>query len=324
MLQTKIEPLNAVTQADKAHPSSLSLIGDTPLIELKRIYDGPGRLLAKVEFVQPGGSVKDRAALQIVRDAYNNGNLKAGQPVVEMTSGNMGAGLAVVCAVFGNPFIAVMSEGNSPERAKMLRGLGAEVVLTPQVDGNPGQVTGRDIATATAIAKQIAIDRKAFYVDQFNNPSSVLAHEKTTGPEIWNQTNYKINAFVASVGSGGTFVGTAKFLKSQNSRVQCFVVEPNGAEILAGKELVKPRHMLQGTGYGSTPPHWAPDLASGFLSVTDDEAMALRNDLAKKEGLFVGFSAAANVAASLKLLRSDLVPNNSIVVTILCDTGMKY
>jgi len=165
-------------------------ICNTPLIELRR-WNGNGQILAKMEFIQPGGSIKDRAALKIIKDAYKNKKLVKGQPVVEMTSGNMGAGLAVVCGAVENPFIAVMSEGNSPERVKILKALGAVVIRVPQVDGTPGRVTGNDIGRAVEKAKEIAKEKNAFYVDQFNNPSSVSAHYTTTGPEIWNDRGGK-------------------------------------------------------------------------------------------------------------------------------------
>ena len=168
----------------KLFDSALEMIGNTPLVALKRLHPGPGTIFAKAEFVQPGGSVKDRAARQIIREAYASGKLAAGQTVVEMTSGNMGAGLAVVCNVTGNPFVAVMSVGNSIERVKMLRALGAEVVRTPQVDGAPGQVTGADIAAAAAQAREIARERNGYYVDQFNNPGGVHAHELGTAAQI--------------------------------------------------------------------------------------------------------------------------------------------
>lgn len=303
--------------------NTLSLIGSTPLLELKRLYSGPGRLFAKAELFQPGGSIKDRAALKIIQLAYQNGQLKPEQTVVEMTSGNMGAGLAVVCAVYGNPFVAIMSSGNSPERAKMLRGLGAEVVLVPQVDGSAGQVTGADIAKATEVAKQYARERGAFYVDQFNNPGSVLAHYETTGPEIWNELGGELSAFVASIGSGGTFVGTSKYLKSKSSKVKCIAVEPEGADILATGKVTKTRHLLQGTGYGIVPPHWDSSLVDEFETVTDDEATSLRKELATKEGLFVGYSAAANVAAAMNVLKV-MNDERATAVTVLCDTGLKY
>ncbi|MEW5978714.1 MAG: cysteine synthase family protein [Acidobacteriota bacterium] len=303
---------------------ALGLIGNTPLVHLARIHSGPGRLYAKVEFVQPGGSIKDRAALRILKDAYATGELMRGQPVVEMTSGNMGSGLAVVCNVLGNPFVAVMSEGNSPERASMLEALGAEVVLVPQVDGAPGQVTGPDISAAVDRAKALAGDKGAFYVDQFNRIGSVLAHEQGTGPEIWEALQGKVDAFVAAVGSGGTFVGSARFLKQGRSKVLCAVVEPAGCEVLAGNPVTKARHLLQGIGYGSVPPHWDASLADRYLAVSDSEAQQYRQLLAETEGLYVGYSAAANVCAAVRLLNEGAVGQDGQVVTVLCDTGLKY
>lgn len=304
--------------------SALELIGNTPLVALNRIYKGSGNLLAKAEFMQPGGSVKDRAAKQIIEDAYRSGTLEKGQTVVEMTSGNMGAGLAVACNALGNPLIAVMSEGNSSARVKMLESLGAKVVLVPQVDGKPERVTGSDIQAAERRAIEIAEEKKCFYVDQFNNPSSIRAHEQGTGPEIWNALGGRIDAFVAAVGSGGTFTGTAKFLKAQNPKVICAAVEPEGAQILAEKPLTKSRHLLQGMGYGFVPPKWEAGLADLFFAVGDEEAIHYKKMLAEKEGLHVGFSAAANVCASVKFLKQQFSSTNLTVVTILCDSGLKY
>jgi cysteine synthase A len=241
-----------------------------------------------------------------------------------MTSGNMGSGLAVVCAIYGNPFVAVMSAGNSHERVKMLRGLGAEVFLVPQVDGSEGQVTGADIARASEVARQVARDRNAFYVDQFNNPGSILAHFETTGPEIFRDVGSDLYAFVAIVGSGGTFVGTSRFLKSKNPLIQCVAVEPEGANILAGAVVSKPKHLIQGAGYGIIPPHWDPDAVDKMITVSDKEAIRLKKELAEKEGLFVGYSAAANVAAAIAVLNAAPPEREATVVTVLCDTGLKY
>jgi cysteine synthase A len=304
--------------------SALDLIGNTPLVRLDRIHQGPGQLFAKLEFMQPGGSVKDRAALRIIRDAYAAGKLVKGQSVVEMTSGNMGAGLAVVCNVTGNPFAAVMSKGNSPARAAMLKSLGANVVLVSQVDGAPGQVTGRDIRKATETAIEIAHAKKAFYVDQFNNPSSILAHEEGTGREIWDAIGERLDAFVAAVGAGGTFIGASRFLKARKPTIFCAPVEPEGAEILSGKEVVKPKHIIQGIGYGAVPPQWDNSLANEAMAVSDEEAVRFRRLLAEKEGLYVGFSAAANVCAAMKLIESRRLGPSPVVATILCDTGLKY
>jgi cysteine synthase A len=310
--------------APDARTGGLGLIGNTPLLPLARIASSPIEIYAKAEFVQPGGSVKDRAALEIVRSAYAEGRLVAGRPVVEMTSGNMGAGLAVVCNVHGNPFTAVMSAGNSPERAKMMRAMGAEVILVPQVDGQPGQVTGADIDAAERWARQLARDRDGFYVDQFNNPGSVRAHETGTGPEIWNALGGRLDGFVAAVGSGGTFVGTARYLKRMKPAIVCAAVEPEGAQVLAGRAVDKPRHLLQGTGYGIVPPQWQAGLADVFLAVSDDEAEAFRRRLALEEGLYVGYSAAANVCAAIKLAASGRLGPAPVVATVLCDTGFKY
>jgi len=306
------------------HDSALGLIGHTPLVNLQRICSGPAMLYAKAEFMQPGGSIKDRAALQIIRDAYATGVLRAGQPVVEMTSGNMGSGLAVVCNVFGNPFIATMSAGNSIERVRMLEALGACVELVPQVDGAPGQVTGPDIAAAVVRAREIERELGAYYVDQFHNPGSPRAHELSTGPEIWSTLQGQLDAFVTAVGTGGTFIGTSRFLKQQNPSIICAAVEPQGAQVIAGEPMTKPKHVLQGTGYGSVPPHWDARLADVYLSVTDEEATEFRRRLATEEGLHVGFSSAADVCASLKLIESGQLGNAPVVVTVLCDTGLKY
>lgn len=304
--------------------SVLDLIGRTPLVALSRLHTGPGRILAKAEFVQPGGSVKDRAALQIIQDARAAGRLAPGQTVVEMTSGNMGAGLAVVCNALGHPFVVTMSEGNSPARARMLEALGAEVVLVRQVDGCPGQVTGADIKAAAESAERIAAERNGYYVDQFNDPACVKAHEVGTGPEIWEAVGGEMDAFVAAVGTGGTFVGASRFLKRQRPDLTCVAVEPEGAEVLAGNEVTKPCHRLQGTGYGRVPPQWSSELADGYLAVSDDEADDYRSLLARREGLHVGYSSAANVCAAVKLIEGGRLGRSPTVVTVLCDTGLKY
>ena len=304
--------------------TAIDAIGNTPLMALDRLHPGPGRLLAKAEFLNPGGSIKDRPARQIILDAKTTGKLKDGQPVVEMTSGNMGAGLAVVCAVLGHPFTAVMSAGNSPRRADMLRALGAKVTLIPQIDGKQGEVTGADVRQAAKIARNLAAQAGAYYVDQFHNAGSTRAHELSTGPEIWTQTIGKLDAFVAMVGSGGTFIGTARHLKSKSPSIQCYAVEPSQSRPLAGQPVQKHRHVIQGTGYGVVPPHWDADLADGLLAVSNKEVLAMGRRLGRLEGLHVGHSAAANVLAAQRLLDSGALRDDATVVTILCDTGLKY
>jgi cysteine synthase A len=304
--------------------SAAGLIGGTPLVELACIAGGRGRLLAKVEFLQPGGSVKDRAARVAIEAARADGRLVPGRPVVEMTSGNMGAGLAVVCAALHHPFHAFMSAGNSVERVRMLEALGANVTRVAQVDGEPGRVTGADIAAAEAAARAFAAECGAFYVDQFHNPAVARAHEEGTGPELRQQCGGRLDAFVAIVGTGGTFVGTSRCLKRMTPAPRCFAVEPSGTQPLAGLVPTNPRHLLQGAGYGLVPPLWDASLADGTLAVSDAEAVEMRRRLGAEEGLYVGYSAAANVSAALQLFDRGLVARGGSVATVLCDTGLKY
>ena len=302
--------------------SPLDLITKTALLNLNSLTEnGKGKIFGKLEFLQPGGSVKDRAALQIIKDAYSSNFLKKGQTVIEMTSGNMGAGLALVCKQFGNPFVAVMPKGNSPERLKILKAFNAEIVLTDQVDGKPGMVTGKDIEYASNIAKKISLERNGFYVDQFNNPSGVKAHYESTGPEIWRDLR-EVDVFIASVGTGGTFIGTSTFLKSQNKNIKCIAVEPASAAILKTGNIIDPKHIIQGTGYSVIPPHWDPRLADDIITVTDDEVEGMTKRIAREQGLYVGYSAGANVAAAFKFLEKCSTDLN--VVTILCDSAYKY
>ncbi len=303
--------------------NALDLIGNTPLLKLSNLHPGPGEIFVKAEHLQPGGSIKDRAALQIIKDAYSTGILETGNPVVEMTSGNMGSGLAVVCNLYGNPFTAVMSKGNSPERVKMLKGLGAKVERVPQVNGTEGKVTGKDIDAAVSRAIELTKESNGFYVDQFNNNSCVKAHYNNTGPEIWKEL-VNISAFVASVGTGASFIGTSKYLKQQNSNVKCAVVEPSKSRYLAKGVVEDPKHILQGTGYGRALPFWEPGLVDEFLCVTNDEAKEYQRLLGSRESLFVGFSSAANVCAAIKYLESGKLGKSAKVVTFLCDTGLKY
>jgi cysteine synthase len=301
--------------------NALSLIGKTPLVRLDKLTGTRFNLYGKIEFMQPGGSVKDRAAFQIIKDAYEHIKLTKGQLVVEMTSGNMGAGLAVVCKQYGNPFIAVMPKGNSPERLKILKALGAEIMLVEQIDGVKGMVTGKDIEHASEIAKKMADERNGFYVDQFNNPSSIKAHFETTGPEIWADLK-EIDAFVASIGSGGTFMGTSRFLKSKNDRIKCIAVEPENAALLKTGKIKNSRHIIQGTGYGLVPPHWDPKLADDIITVTDQEVEEMTHRISNEQGLYVGYSSGANVVASIKYAKN--YKGIKHIVTVLCDSGYKY
>jgi cysteine synthase A len=304
--------------------SVLEAIGATPLVALDRLARGlPGRIVAKLEYYSPGASIKDRVALAMIEAAERSGELKPGGTVVELTSGNMGTGLAVVCAVKGYRMIAVMSAGNSVERRRMLEALGAQVELVPQAgEPRPGQVSREDLELVEQRTQELVRELGAFRPNQFHNLNSVRAHELTTGREIWEQTEGRVDAFVAAVGTGGTFVGVARALKARRPRVRCYAVEPATAPFLAGGAVTSTSHKIQGTGYAMIPPLWQADLVDGFLSVTDDEAIQTARALATREGIFGGFSGGANVAAALQLARD--CPAGTLIATVIPDTGLKY
>lgn len=306
-------------------PSIVEAIGETPLVALDRLTRGlDGRILAKIEFFSPGLSKKDRIARRILEDARAAGELPAGRPVIELTSGSTGTGAAIVCAVMGNPFIAVMSAGNSSERAAMMAALGAEVVVAPQAPGGtPGQVTGADLAIVEAQTQRLTRARGAFRLDQFKRDGSRTAHEHGTGGELWRQSNGGVTAFCDFVGSGGAFAGVSMALKQHNPAVRCYVVEPAGAAILETGAVTSPGHKIQGGGYAIADlpllAHARPD---GYLSITDDEARDAARRLAREEGIFAGYSAGANVAAALRLLQGR--ESGGVVAVLICDTGLKY
>ena len=305
-------------------PSVVEVIGDTPMVELSRITTGgSGRILAKLEYLSPGSSKKDRIARQIIEDAEASGELRPGQTVVELTSGNTGTGLAVVCAVKAYPFVAVMSKGNSAERARMMRALGAEVVLVDQAPGSvPGQVSGADLELVEQETRRIVGQRGAFRAHQFEHPGAYRAHYLPTGPEFWRQSGGCLDLFCDFVGSGTTFAGCATFLKEQNPAIRCFLVEPEGACAVAGEPATHPSHRIQGGGY-SMPvlPLLNPALIDGFIAVSDEDAIACSRRLAREEGIFAGFSSGANLAAALRLLRD--YPGRTVGI-VMCDSGLKY
>ena len=306
--------------------SILGAIGDTPLVALNRIRAArkvKPRVFAKVEYFNPGGSVKDRAAIRMVENAEREGRLRKGQEIVELTSGNTGIGLAVVSSVKGYKFTAVMSRGNSPERWRILRALGAKVVLVPQAQGGKsGQVSKEDLELVETRTQQLVARLGAFRPDQFKNPDNSLAHEEGTGEEIWRQLGAKIDRFVALVGTAGTFVGVSRALKSHKSSVKCYAVEPASAPILSGRPVRSTKHKLQGTGYAFVPYLWDANLCDGYLGITDSEAVRTARELGRTEGILGGFSGGANVAAAFKLART--IRTEETIVTIIPDTGLKY
>lgn len=287
---------------------------DTPLVELRRIRDEiglDGRILAKLDYLLPGFSKKDRAARRTIEDARACGDLAPGQVVVELTSGNMGTGLAIVCGVLGHPFVAVMSEGNSPERARMMRALGAEVVLVPQAPGaRPGEVSGTDLALVEETAQAVTAERRAFRADQFKRRANTAAHEDGTAPEIWAQSGGTVTAFCDFVGSGGTLGGCTRFFAPKG--VNCYAIEPDQAQ-----------HPIQGGGYDM------PDLThlkgadlAGTVTVSGDEATHHARLLAWHEGIFGGYSAGANLAGAVQLLQGP--EKGGTVAIVICDSGLKY
>ena len=305
--------------------SAMEAIGDTPLVTLTRLTRGvEGAILAKLEYLNPGFSKKDRIARQIIEDAEAQGRLRPGQTVVELTSGNTGTGLAIVCGIKGYPFVAVMSRGNSPERARMMSALGAEVVLVDQLPGSkPGQVSGDDLQRVEEETQRQVETRRAFRADQFRLAGNVRAHYLHTGPEILRQSGGAIDAFCDFVGTGGTFAGCAAALKAHDPSIRCFVVEPAGAAALAGERVTHPGHRIQGGGYAMGElPLLRPEHIDGYLTVSDAEAIACARRLAREEGVFAGFSSGANVAAALHLLRHSC--RGRTVVTTICDSGLKY
>ena len=305
--------------------SAVEAIGNTPLVELSRLTQGiDGCLLAKLENLNPGYSKKDRIARQIIEDAEASGELSPGQSVVELTSGNTGTGLAIVCGIKGYSFVAVMSRGNSIERARMMSALGAEVVFVDQLpDSVPGQVSGGDLELVEKETRQIVEQRGAFRADQFKLLGNFRAHYLHTGPEMIHQSGGRIDIFCDFIGTGGSFAGCAAALKEHCPDTQCFIIEPKGAAVLAGEAVSYPNHRIQGGGYAM------PDLnmlntdhIDGYLQVSDDQAIRMTRRLAREEGVFAGFSSGANVATALNLLETSFKGKTAVV--LICDSGLKY
>ena len=310
---------------DEILASAAEAIGQTPLVALDRLTAGlDGRILAKLEFANPGFSKKDRVAREIIEEAEKNGELSAGQTVVELTSGNTGTGLAIVCAIKGYAFVAVMSRGNSSERARMMAALGAEVVLVDQAPGSrPGQVSGADLELVDKAARQITRERNAFRADQFERAGNPLAHFRHTGPEIWRQSGGSVTHFCDFVGSGGSYAGISDYLRQMNPAIGCYVIEPEDATVLANGKLRCADHPIQGGGYAMAELRFLENLhIDGYLSVSGERARSTARQLAQTEGIFGGFSSGANVAAALDLLNGPA--RGGVVAVLICDSGLKY
>ncbi|RJO71881.1 MAG: cysteine synthase A [Myxococcales bacterium] len=293
--------------------SVLDLIGKTPMLSISSDYSHP--IFAKAEFLNPGGSIKDRIALHLIVCAEKEGKLKPGSIIVEATSGNTGIGVALVGVQKGYKVVIVMPESMSEERKKIIRALGAELVPTP---------TSKSIQGAVDKAADLAVrNRDAWLVDQFNNPHNPEVHYQTTGPEIWEQMEGVVDAFVAGVGSGGTLQGVGKFLKEKNPKLKLVAVEPEGASALLQQEPgLHKLHQIQGIGDGFIPAVLDTSMIDEVICVSDDDAIHQTRLLARKQGLLVGTSSGANVWAARKVFE-ELGPNAK-VVTVLPDRAERY
>ncbi len=295
------------------YTSLIELIGNTPLLEavnIERAKDLKARLLVKIESFNPGGSVKDRAALSMIEDAEKNGILKPGAVIIEPTSGNTGIGLAWVGSLKGYKVILTMPETMSQERRNLLKAYGAELILTPGSEGMSGAIKrAEELRDSTP---------GAMILQQFNNPSNPEAHVRTTAEEIWRDTEGTVNILVAGVGTGGTVSGTGAALKRHNPAIKVVAVEPADSPVLSGG-----KHKIQGIGAGFVPSNYNKEIVDSVVTVTNDEAFQGARLLAKEEGLLAGISSGAALYAAISLAQREENAGKTIVV-ILPDTGERY
>ena len=296
------------------YPDNAAAIGRTPLVRINRLASGLDvRLLAKIEGRNPAYSVKCRIGAAMIEDAERSGRLKPGQRVLEPTSGNTGIALAFVCAAKGYPLTLLMPESMSIERRQLLQGLGADLVLTPAAEGMRGAV-GR--------AEEMATELGCFMPQQFKNPANPAIHFTTTGPEIWNDTEGKVDVFVSGVGTGGTITGVSRFFKeAQGQKLHTVAVEPAASPVLSGG--APGPHKIQGIGAGFVPDVLDRSLVDEVLTVTNDEAFAVARRLAREEGILAGISCGAAMHAALRVAARPESQGKTIVV-VLPDSGERY
>ena len=298
------------------YTSAEQLIGNTPLVELTQIekeLDLKAKLIAKLELFNPAGSVKDRVALAMINDAEKRGVLSKESVIIEPTSGNTGIGLASVAAARGYKLIIVMPDSMSVERRQIMKAYGAQLVLSPGAKGMPG---------AIELANQLAASTpNSFIAGQFVNPANVMAHYTTTGPEIYSATDGKVDIFVAGVGTGGTITGTGKYLKEQNSKIKVVAVEPATSPVLS--KGIKGPHGIQGIGAGFVPDILDTGIYDEIIPVKDEDAFTYGRLMGKKEGVLVGISSGAALAAAVELARREENAGKQIVV-LMPDTGDRY
>ena len=298
------------------HKNLIELIGNTPLMEVQNIAKVKGlkaRLIVKIESKNPGGSQKDRIALAMIEDAEKKGLLQPGATIIEPTSGNTGIGLAWISSVKGYKLILTMPETMSAERMKLLKALGATLILTPGNEGMAGS-----IAKANQLKEEIP---GSIILGQFNNPANPEAHLYTTAEEIWKDTDGKVDIFVAGVGTGGTLSGTAKGLKRHNPNIQAIAVEPKNSPLLSGGKASP--HKIHGIGANLIPHNYHAEVVDKIIPVSDEDAMNAARLLAQKEGLLVGISSGAAFHAGLQLASSE-ENNGKTIVVLLPDTGERY
>lgn len=298
------------------YTSAEQLIGRTPLLQLTKLekeYQLECTLLAKLEMMNPGGSVKDRVGLNMVEDMERKGLLQPGGTIIEPTSGNTGIGLALVCAVRGYRLVIVMPDNMSPERRKVMQAMGADVVLSPGREGMAGA-----IAIAERMLKEIP---GSVMAGQFDNPANPQAHYRTTGPEIWQDTEGQVDIFVAGVGTGGTLTGTARYLKEQNPAVQVIAVEPASSPLLSGGKAGP--HGLQGIGANFVPSILDTQIYDEVMPVTEEAAFEAARVLGRKEGVLAGISAGAALHAAIQAAKRPENKGKRMVV-LLPDTGDRY
>ena len=297
----------------KVAQTVLEKIGKTPLVEISnKLNKGGARVLAKVEFFNPGGSAKDRIALAMVKDAEKRGLLKPGSTIVEPTSGNTGVGLALVSAIKGYHLVLTMPETMSIERRRLAAAYGAEIVLTPGTEGMKG---------AIAKANEITSTRGGIILQQFENPANAEAHYRTTGPEVWADTDGAVDAFVAGVGTGGTLTGTGRYLREKKPSVALYAVEPDTSPVLSQGKAGP--HKIQGIGAGFVPKVLDTSLITKVIPVSAEDAGRVARAAAAQEGLLVGISSGAALHAALELAKTREYKGKTIVV-LLPDTGERY
>ena len=292
------------------------LIGGTPLLELGKFSEQKGiqrPIIAKVEFFNPGGSVKDRIALAMIEDAEQRQLLTPGATIIEPTSGNTGVGLALACAVKGYRLILTMPDTMSIERRRLVKAYGAKVLLTPGKEGMSGA-----IRKAEELRNQID---GSIILQQFENPANPERHYQTTGPELWQQTDHQIDIFVAGVGTGGTVSGVARYLKEQNPQVKVVAVEPASSPVLSGGQSGP--HKIQGIGAGFVPKTFCAEVVDEILTVENDDAIRAAREVAQQEGLLVGISSGAALHAAIEIARRE-ENRDKMVVALLPDTGERY